>query len=206
MEMILASASPRRRELLEQIGLAFHICVSDAEEIVTKQEPEEIVMELSEKKAEAVAGRLLSGAVSDFAGAEVPLKDLLVIGADTLVFSDGEQMGKPSDASDAFSMLFRLQGREHQVYTGVTLLVIKNGKEWSRRAFFEKTKVEFNPMSEEEIWEYIGTKEPMGKAGAYGIQGIGGKYVKRIEGDYNNVVGLPVARLYQELKHMKCLE
>ena len=123
-----------------------------------------------------------------------------MIGADTLVFLDGEQMGKPSDVSGAFSMLFRLQGRCHQVYTGVTLLTIHDGREKDRKSFYEKTQVEFYPMSEEEIREYIETGEPMGKAGAYGIQGIGGKYVKRIEGDYNNVVGLPVARLYQELK------
>lgn len=200
MEIILASASPRRRELLAQIGLKFRICISDAEEIVTKNKPEDIVMELSEKKAEAVTERLVSGGASDIAGAEISLGDLLVIGADTLVFLDGEQMGKPSDASGAFSMLSRLQGCCHQVYTGVTLLTIGDGKERGRKAFYEKTQVEFYPMSEEEIWEYIGSGEPMGKAGAYGIQGIGGKYVKRIEGDYNNVVGLPVARLYQELK------
>lgn len=200
MEIILASASPRRRELLAQIGLKFRIFISDAEEIVTKNKPEDIVMELSEKKAEAVAERLVSGEASDAAGAEISLEDLLVIGADTLVFLDGEQMGKPSDASGAFSMLSRLQGRCHQVYTGVTLLAIQDGREKGRKAFYEKTQVEFYPMSEEEIRKYIGTGEPMGKAGAYGIQGIGGKYVKRIEGDYNNVVGLPVARLYQELK------
>lgn len=201
MEIILASASPRRRELLAQIELKFRICISDAEEIVTKNKPEDIVMELSERKAEAVANRLVSGEASDAAGAEISLEDLLVIGADTLVFLDGEQMGKPSDASGAFSMLSRLQGRCHQVYTGVTLLAIQDGREKGRKAFYEKTQVEFYPMSEEEIREYIETGEPMGKAGAYGIQGIGGKYVKQIEGDYNNVVGLPVARLYQELKH-----
>lgn len=203
MEMILASASPRRRELLAQIGFKFRICVSDAEEVITRCEPGEIVMELSEKKAEAVAGRILAGEAADSAGAEISAEDLLVIGADTLVFLEGEQMGKPSDASGAFSMLSRLQGRSHQVYTGVTLLMIKNGKEWSRKRFYEETQVEFYPVSEEEIREYIETGEPMGKAGAYGIQGIGGKFVKRIEGDYNNVVGLPAARLYQEIKGMK---
>ena len=135
MEIILASASPRRRELLTQIGLTFRICVSDAEENVTKTEPEEIVMELSERKAEAVSGQILSGKAVDSAGAEIPLGDLLVIGADTLVFLDGEQLGKPSDASDAFSMLSRLQGRSHQVYTGVTLIHIRDGAERGRRSF-----------------------------------------------------------------------
>ena len=202
MEIILASASPRRRELLAQIGLKFRICVSDAEEIVTKNEPEDIVKELSERKAEAVAAQILSGKAADSAGAEIPLGDLLVIGADTLVFLDREQMGKPLDASDAFSMLFRLQGCCHQVYTGVTLIAVKDGEERKRKSFYERTQVEFYPMSREEIEEYIATGEPFGKAGSYGIQGIGSKYVKRIEGDYNNVVGLPVARLYQELKNI----
>ncbi len=206
MEIILASASPRRRELLAQIGLAFRICVSDAEEIITKEKPEEIVMELSEKKADAVARRILAGEASDSAGAEISFEDLLVIGADTLVFSDGEQMGKPSDASGAFSMLSRLQGRSHQVYTGVTLIRLGSGKECRRKSFYEKTQVEFYPMQEEEIRGYIATNEPMGKAGAYGIQGIGGRFVKRIEGDYNNVVGLPVARLYQELRKINNLD
>lgn len=202
MEIILASASPRRRELLAQIGFGFRICVSDAEEIITKEKPEEIVMELSEKKAEAVAGRILSGEAADSAGAEISAGDLLVIGADTLVFLDGEQMGKPSDASGAFSMLSRLQGRSHQVCTGVALIALKDGMECGRKFFYEETQVEFYPMSEAEIREYIESGEPMGKAGAYGIQGLGGKFVKRIEGDYNNVVGLPAARLYQEIKMM----
>lgn len=203
MEIILASASPRRRELLTQIGVTFRICVSDAEETITKSKPGEIVMELSEKKAEAVAERILLKEATDLAGAEIFAGDLLVIGADTLVFLDGEQMGKPSDASGAFSMLSRLQGRSHQVCTGVTLFALRDGKEYARKSFYEETQVEFYPVSEEELWEYIETKEPMGKAGAYAIQGIGGKFVKRIEGDYNNVVGLPVAKLYQELKRMK---
>ena len=200
MEIILASASPRRRELLAQIGLDFRICVSDAEEIVTKNEPEDIVMELSERKAEAVSGQIVSRGAVDSAGAEIPLGDLLIIGADTLVFLDGEQLGKPHDASDASDMLSRLQGRCHQVYTGVTMIHIRDREEGKRKSFYERTLVEFYPMSQGEIEEYIGTGEPFGKAGSYGIQGIGSKYVKRIEGDYNNVVGLPVARLYQELK------
>ena len=202
MEIILASASPRRRELLAQIGLKFRICVSDAEEIVTKKEPGEIVMELSERKAEAVVRQIVSGEATDSAGTEIPLGDLLIIGADTLVFLDGERLGKPLDASDALSMLSRLQGRCHQVCTGVTMIAVKDGEERKRKSFYEKTLVEFYPMSREEIEEYIGTEEPFGKAGSYGIQGIGSKYVKKIEGDYNNVVGLPVARLYQVMKNI----
>lgn len=203
MEIILASASPRRRELLTQMGLRFRICISDAEEMVTKKEPEEIVMELSERKAGAVADRILSGEAVDMAGAEIPLGDLLVIGADTLVFLDKEQLGKPLDAPEACSMLSRLQGRCHQVYTGVTLFRIREGERSGRKQFYEKTRVEFYPMSRPEIEAYVETGEPFGKAGSYAIQGIGSKYIKRIEGDYSNVVGLPVARLYQELKNME---
>lgn len=203
MEIILASASPRRRELLTQIGLEFRICVSDAEETVTKKEPADIVMELSEKKAAGVAAQILSGKATDSRGLEILPGELLILGADTLVFLDGEQMGKPSDASDAFSMLSRLQGRVHQVYTGVTFLVLKDGKIVSKKSFYEKTQVEFYPMSKDEIQGYIETKEPVGKAGSYAIQGFGSRYVKRIEGDYNNVVGLPVARVYRELKNIE---
>lgn len=200
MEIILASASPRRRELLTQIGLEFRICVSDAEETVTKKEPADIVVELSEKKASGVAAQILSGKATDSRGMEISPGELLILGADTLVFLDGKQMGKPSDASDAFSMLSRLQGKVHQVYTGVTIVVLKDGKIIKQKSFYEKTQVEFYPMTRDEIQEYIHSNEPLGKAGAYAIQGIGSKYVKRIEGDYNNVVGLPVARLYRELK------
>lgn len=193
MEIILASASPRRKELLSQIGMDFRVLVSDVEEVVTKEKPEEIVMELSSLKANAVSENLLEEA-------DISPKDQLVIGADTLVFLDEKQMGKPSDSSDAFSMLSSLQGKWHQVYTGVTCIRMKDGKEILRKSFYEETQVHFYPMTEKEIEEYVSSGEPMGKAGAYAIQGIGSKFVKEIKGDYNNVVGLPVARLYQEIK------
>ncbi len=185
MKIVLASASPRRKELLGQLKLDFEIHVSEVEEIVTKKEPEKVVEELSAQKAEAVF-RQIEG-------------DVLVIGADTVVALEGEILGKPADEQDACKMLQRLQGKEHYVYTGVTLYFRKGAREWCK-TFFEGTQVSFYPMTEAEIKEYVSTKEPMDKAGAYGIQGLGARFVKEIHGDYNNVVGLPIARLYQELK------
>lgn len=185
MKIILASASPRRKELLSQLGLDFEICVSDVEEIVTQKDPSKVVEELSEQKAGAVF-RQMQG-------------DVLVIGADTVVALEGEILGKPADEQEACKMLQNLQGKEHYVYTGVTLYFRKGVKEWCK-TFSEGTQVSFYPMTEAEIHEYVSTKEPMDKAGAYGIQGLGGKFVEKICGDYNNVVGLPIARLYQEIK------
>lgn len=125
----------------------------------------------------------------------------MVIGADTLVAVDGQILGKPADPKDAAEMLRRLSGRRHQVYTGVTLYHHSQGRT-RQHTFHECTQVWFYSMTEEEISWYISTGEPMDKAGAYGIQGLGSRFVKAIEGDYSNVVGLPVARLYQELKAM----
>ena len=186
-QMILASASPRRRELLTQAGFAFEIKVSDVEETVTEKEPEKIVEELAERKADAAAASEA---------------DALIIGADTIVAVDGKILGKPHSREEAFAMLSLLQGRTHQVYTGVALVSKAAGEE-KRKIFSEKTDVVMYPMTEREIWEYIDTGEPMDKAGAYGIQGRAAVYIQKIDGDYNNVVGLPIARLYQELK--ECL-
>jgi septum formation protein len=148
------------------------------------------VQELAYEKAKEVFGRL--------SGEE----GLLVIGSDTVVSLDGEILGKPSDEEEAFSMLSRLSGRTHQVYTGVAVLAGTERIE-QQIVFFEKTDVDFYPVSEEEIRSYIASGEPMDKAGAYGIQGRGGRFVRRIRGDYNTVVGLPAARLYQELKTIR---
>ncbi len=183
-KIVLASASPRRKELLTQIGLSFEVVTSNVEEIITKQIPYEIVMELSAQKALDVQQKVG--------------KDAIVIGADTIVALGNEIMGKPTNEDDAFRMLNKLQGNTHQVYTGVTLCV---GKKVT--SFYEKTSVHVYEMSEQEMWSYIKTGEPMDKAGAYGIQGRFAAYVKGIEGDYNNVVGLPVARVYQELRKEK---
>lgn len=191
MEIILASASPRRRELLSQIGLAFQVVVSDVEEKITTTRPHSIVEELSCQKAEAV----LQGLDLD--------KEVLVIGADTIVACGQQILGKPTDEEKAIEMLSMLQGSTHEVYTGVTLLHRKaacEGGDVERKTFHEATKVCFYPMTEDEIKGYVNTKDPMDKAGAYGIQGFCARYISGIEGDYNNVVGLPVGRLYQEAK------
>lgn len=185
--IILASASPRRRELLERAGIPFTVCPGQGEEQITVSDPAEVVEELSEQKAR-----------------EVFLKtegDILVIGADTVVAVNGKILGKPKDQEEARQMLRSIQGGSHEVYTGVTLLDREEGQE-RQRTFHVMTKVVFYPMSEKEIQRYVDTKEPMDKAGAYGIQGKAGIFVREIHGDYNNVVGLPAARLYQELKEM----
>ena len=183
-KMILASASPRRRELLTQAGFSFEVKVSDADEIITEKEPDKIVKELALVKACAVAASET---------------EALIIGADTIVTVDGKILGKPRDAEEAFSMLSMLQGRTHQVYTGVALIT-KEEELQKSHVFSEKTDVHMYPMTEQEIREYIATGEPLDKAGAYGIQGRAAVYIRKIEGDYNNVVGLPISRLYQELK------
>lgn len=190
MRIILASASPRRRELLTQIGIGFEVIVSDVEEHVTATRPYEVVEELSAQKASAVLEGLQ------------PEEEVLVIGADTVVSIDGIILGKPKDDTDAASMLQRLSGRIHQVYTGVTMLYRADGREADviRKTFSEKTEVEFFEMLPEEIAEYINSGDCRDKAGSYGIQGFCARYIKGISGDYNNVVGLPVGRLYQEGK------
>lgn len=188
-KFILASASPRRRELLEQVGIQFHIIKSSVEEIITSSEPDKVVMELSSQKAQDVYSHLSE-------------KDnIVVIGADTIVYNDNSILGKPKNEEDAFQMLKKLAGKSHFVYTGVTLNI--NGELVS---FAEKTKVSVYSMTDHEIKEYINTQEPMDKAGAYAIQGLFAAYIKGIEGDYNNVVGLPIGRICQELKLRKVIQ
>lgn len=189
MKIILASASPRRRELLSQMGLHFEVLPSQGEEIITKIKPEEAVMELAQQKAEEVSARCED--------------DTLIIGADTVVVKDGKILGKPADEDDAVRMLSMLEGSVHQVYTGVCLIKKADGREGSH-TFYEETKVAFYPMSRSEIQSYVESGDPMDKAGAYGIQGSCAVYISGIEGDYNNVVGLPIARLYHEMIEFGC--
>lgn len=184
-KIILASASPRRKELLEQAGISFLVQPGSGEEIITKTEPAEIVEELSCMKAMFAAGEEEEGT--------------LIIGADTIVSYEGEILGKPISEEDAVKTLMKLQNKTHQVYTGVTVLEKKNGT-WIPFTFSECTDVTFYPVTEEEIRSYAATGEPMDKAGSYGIQGRFHVYVKGICGDYLNVVGLPVARLIYEMK------
>ena len=190
VRVILASGSPRRKELLEQVGVSFEISVADGEEIITRKLPWEIVEELSLQKATEVAKRYeVETGVAE---------QTVVIGADTIVAYGEEIMGKPKSEEMAKEMLRKLQDGSHQVYTGVTLIIMTaEGRQVV--TFHEKTDVVMYPMSEAQIEAYVATKEPMDKAGSYAIQGKCAAYVKGICGDYNNVVGLPVAKLMQEL-------
>lgn len=198
MKIILASASPRRRELLTQIGIAFEVRVSDVEEKVTTTVPCEVVQELSRQKAEAVFDTLEAAIAGDAAKSEANGGLNLVVGADTIVACDGMILGKPKDAEDAVRMLQLLSGRSHQVYTGVTF--VYRAEQKKVHTFYEATTVHFAPMTEEEIQTYVDTGDALDKAGSYGIQGFCARYITGIDGDYNNVVGLPVCRVYQELK------
>ena len=192
-QIVLASASPRRSELLRQAGMDFIVIPSRGEEVVTGTHPAEVVEELSLQKAQEVAGRILAGEeeVSDFS---------VVIGADTVVAADHKILGKPADHEDARKMITLLQGSIHQVYTGVTLIVKDAKGNIRTRTFNECTDVDVCEMSYEEVEKYISTPEPYDKAGAYGIQGSFGIYIRGIRGCYYNVVGLPISRLCHELK------
>lgn len=192
--LIMASKSPRRRELMSQAGLECEIIPSTVEEHITKVIPSEVVEELSCQKAVDVYNKLSRN--SFYKGVE---QNVVVIGADTVVSIDGIILGKPKNRQEAKDMLRTLQGRTHQVYTGVTLEYNKEGKR-TGYTFSECTEVTFYPMSDAEIEEYASTGDCDDKAGGYGIQGPAAIYIERIAGDYNNVVGLPIARLYQELK------
>ncbi|MCI9212632.1 MAG: septum formation protein Maf [Ruminococcus sp.] len=206
--IILGSASPRRKELLEQIGIKFEIVVSDAEEHYESTRPDEIVRELALMKAEQVAEevkrREKEGVGEDYLlrseTGEARLRNLLILGADTVVVRDGEILGKPSGAEEAFEMLKSLQGRAHQVYTGIAVLDFDGNAERHTVSHAEETKVFVHAMTDEEIRSYIAAGESLDKAGAYGVQGRFAAYIDRIEGDYYNVVGLPVAYLYHAVK------
>lgn len=187
-KIILASASPRRKELLAKAEISFTVIPAAGEEKRTSEDPGEAVQQLARDKAEWVAQSMSECE-----------EGTLVIGSDTIVVFENRILGKPKDRRDAAETLEKLQGNTHQVYTGVSVLERKAGK-WMEHTFFESTDVTFYPVSREEIQDYIATGEPMDKAGSYGIQGLFGIYVKGICGDYNNVVGLPVARLFHEMK------
>lgn len=182
--LVLASGSPRRKKLLEQLGLSFEVHVSDADESFDPDDtPADIVRQLAEIKANAIS-------------ASFP--DALVLAADTIVVSDGEVLGKPVDAQAATETLRKLSGNTHQVFTGIALHHLVSDR---RIQAFEETNVTFARLSDAEIAGYVATGSPMDKAGAYGIQDDqGALYIPRIEGDYYNVVGLPLHRLYTTLR------
>lgn len=180
-KIILASASPRRRELLAQAGFEFEVVTSDVDEVVDPSlTPDKLVMSLARQKAQAVAQNRA---------------DCAVIGSDTVVVLDGKVLGKPRDEADAVRMLESLSGRKHEVYTGVCIAFAGE-----THCFFERTSVNFCELDGEQIKAYVATGEPMDKAGAYGIQGKGCVLVEGIEGDYFNVVGFPVSRFCREYK------
>ena len=190
MKIYLASASPRRKELLKQVGISFKVMPSTVEENITKEKPDEVVEELSYQKAVDVCGKLAAEGKEDF----------VVIGADTVVSAWGKILGKPADKEDASHMLKDLQGGSHQVYTGVTLAWKYKDMQPMFMTFSECTDVTMNTMTDEENQGYMDSGEQWAKAGAYAIKGLCGEHIQGISGDYNNVVGLPVGRLCQELK------
>lgn len=187
--LILASASPRRRELLENIGLKFDIIVSseNEENIDDTLPPKLYTSELAVLKANSVAKKLI----------EEGRQKGIIISADTVVYLDEKILGKPKNKEDAFLMLNSLSGRIHSVYTGICVLRLNDGFMVSESV---RTDVKFKDIDDNLIRKYIGTNEPMDKAGAYGIQGIGSLLVEKIDGDYFNVVGLPVSTLCEILK------
>lgn len=188
--MILASQSPRRRELLADAGFELTVVPADIDETrLPEEKPVDLVLRLAKQKAEAV--RAAQGDCSS---------DELLVAADTIVWMGDEALGKPTDAPDATAMLRELSGRTHHVSTGVCALRLSpEGRAIARTSFVETTDVTFWELTEAEIAAYVDTGEPQDKAGAYGIQGAGRLLVKSIEGDYSNVVGLPIARLVREL-------
>lgn len=192
VNMILASGSPRRKEMFERMGLLFTVIKSEGEEIVKESDPKKVVAGLSEQKAKEVANRYF-----EYEWAlDSKYEKTIVIGADTVVAANQKILGKPADEADAVDMLMDLSGKEHEVLTGVSVICLdKDGKiiEDDSFCFVEETKVCMYPFSKEEAEAYVATKEPMDKAGAYGIQGIGAFLVEKIIGDYNTVVGFPLS-------------
>ena len=189
-KIILASASPRRKELLAQAGYEFEIQVSDKEEFYTSTNPEEIVKELALLKARDIAEKNEQ-------------RSLAVIGADTVVAHKGHVLGKPHSEEEAFRMIKGFQGDKHQVYTGVAILIYDEDGAETIVNQAVRTDVYVNTMTEEEIWNYIRTDSVMDKAGSYGIQSGFAVYIEKIEGDYSNVVGLPISYVYKVLKNVK---
>jgi len=186
MKLVLASASQRRAEILRDAGIPFTVLSSVVDETPLPGETAtDLVRRLAAAKAELVAARAVGPAI--------------VIAADTVVALDGAVMGKPRTSDDARQMLEKLSGRTHNVITGIALVRLPDVE---RREFHETTHVQFGPLDEEEITRYLASGEPFDKAGAYAIQGLGGRYIPRIDGCYFNVVGLPLARLCKELAEL----
>lgn len=189
---ILASASPRRKEILANVGISFEVIASKCEEVITELVPDKMVMELAGLKSDDVKARVINNTYDEY-------DEVYIIGADTMVFHNGKHMGKPVDDNDAYDMINRIQGDTHQVITGVCVNCLKTNR---RIVFAETTEVNVVPMTEQEIWEYIHKNDSKDKAGAYGIQGPFSQYVSSINGDYYNVVGFPISRFCSEIKKL----
>ena len=187
-KIILASESPRRKEIMELMGISFTTIASQVEEVITDKEPAKIVQALAALKTEDVASRFKNNN-----------ENIIVIGADTMVFYQDKALGKPKDEQEARKMLQMLSGNTHEVYTGVNIIIMKKNSLYKSISLAVCTKVVVANLSNDEIEDYIKTGEPMDKAGAYGIQGRFGIYIKEIIGDYYNVVGLPIANIYETL-------
>lgn len=183
MNIILASASPRRKEILENTNTKFEIIKSEIDEVILENElPSQVVMRLAFEKSIDIA---------------LKHPDSLVIGADTVVVLNNNILGKPKDSSDAFNMIKQLSGKTHQVITGISLINLNANQ---KIIDYVVSNVKFKNLSEEDIKDYIQTNESLDKAGAYGIQGFGAMLVEEIQGDYFNIVGLPISRLSDLLK------
>ena len=209
IQFVLASQSPRRKELLERLGVCVSVITSEVSEEISSEDPVMVTSVLANRKAMAVAeglvcerGKLLmkEPLVDGMTLKVGPADKAIVIGADTVVVSEGKILGKPKSVVEARNMLKSLMDNTHEVYTGVALLTLQDGKQDRSRTFHEKTIVSVGHLDEVELEDYITSPEPYDKAGGYGIQGEFCKYITGIEGDYYNVVGLPLQRLYQELK------
>lgn len=200
-KLVLASNSPRRKEILEKTGFSFDVMPSCVEEIVDSTVPSSVCMSLAKQKALDVAARIKI--YNDEHPDLVTPQNILVLGADTIVVFEEEILGKPDSEETAFSMLNKLSGNTHSVYTGVSLAFLSKDGRAGEISFYEKTDVTFYEMSEADIKAYIATGSPMDKAGAYGIQDYSAKFLKKIDGDYYNVVGLPIGRICEELKKLE---
>ena len=200
MKIILASKSPRRKEILENLGIKFEIIVSDADESSEEKNPALLVKELSLRKGRAVADRIINENI--YAG-----EDTYVISSDTVVATaEGEILGKPSDITDAKRMLSLLEGKSHYVHSGIAIIKIDKEQKITEAADTESTAVEFLPMSENEIDFYVKNENVLDKAGAYAIQGIASAWIKKIDGDYFNVVGLPTCKTLSLFKNAYGIE
>ena len=197
-KIVLASASPRRRQILELTGIEFEIWPSEKEELITQTDPSRVCLELSRQKAVDVAAQIMT--YNDSHPELTTAVDILVIGADTIVAKDGLILGKPKDEDDAVRMLHLLSGNTHSVYTGVTFVFIDKDGRTGEYGFREETRVSFFPVDDEDIKAYVATGDVLDKAGAYGIQSGAAAFVRSIDGDFYNVMGLPIARLIHELK------